>query len=633
MDNSSDFQRRLAENRAKRQAEQAAAAPPVTTDFSDLVPPASGYQKTEVDIELDRVVESIGILEAYAKWCGKMKPTVLPGQVESIKISCPVPGHADNDASAWCNTSKNIWHCGACEQGGDTHDLAAFFYGYPVPGYKQGKEFHDLRTKMAQDFGYVVHRIPGGQSYVVPPEEPVSQDPVALPSPDQPAQVTLATVTELHPGSDDEEESLVLLSNIPKIDWQSIVPPESFLDVYMKCCVIDDVAEEYHFWNGLLGVGFALGRGVRLHDTRPVMANLFICILGKSGSGKSKSEGHLWRLLDAALPYDHNNPNSKGVNRVSSPGSAEVLINSFSKPITDPTNPKVITGYGSVTGLIDFNELSGLIGRASRTGSVLKPHLMEFYDGNEVISSVSLTSGLKRAERAYASASTTSQPGSLRTLLNAGDDASGFLNRWLFVAGPEKKRVAIGGAMVDVEPAVDPLKRIQLWAGTFAPNEYMEWSLDAIEVFEDWFHNRFEVDRKLAESDMLTRTDLLMKKIVLLLSANKLERVVSDTTVKAAVSLYDYIKACYEVPEREIRTTLNSEIGDTIIERVVAYEKTHGKGPSTRDLTKSLWRKNYPKELIVKNLENLEKLGLLTTTAVAPSTAGGRPAIRYRYVG
>src|SRR3546814_6014676 len=72
----------------------------------------------------------------------------------------------------------------------------------------------------------------------------------------------------------------------------------------MDATVKDDVPEEYHFWNGLLGLGFALGRDVSLMDFQPVYGNLFVCTLGRTGSGKSRAKGHLDRLLSTALPHE-----------------------------------------------------------------------------------------------------------------------------------------------------------------------------------------------------------------------------------------------------------------------------------------------------------------------------------------
>src|SRR5690606_5483764 len=297
------------------------------------------------------------------------------------------------------------------------------------------------------------------------------------------------TVTEMFPTDEDGNYTY------PRLDGCKVVPEGSFLEVYMCRTRIADVAEEYHFWNAMISIGFALGRRVKLYDLTPVYGNLFVCTLGHSGSGKSKAKRYLDLLLDMALPHKWEDHESRGVRKVNSPGSAESLIHQFQKPVTDPANPKKIMYYASVSGMIDFNELSSLMGRAARTGNVLRPTLMQFYDMEGVIQTTSMSTGSKEAHEPFASALTTSQPASLKNLLSKQDDDSGFLNRWLFVAGPDKQKVAIGGAHVDMTPAVLPLQRILGWSGTFKDDEFMEWGPAANEKFTEFFHSRLYPDK------------------------------------------------------------------------------------------------------------------------------------------
>src|SRR5687768_1442359 len=101
---------------------------------------------------MDQVLEKISVIDAYNRWCRKMVPVVKGNQREGIKISCPIPGHTDNNPSAWISIDKQTWFCGGCQVGGDKYDIAAYWLGFPVPGYKDGSEFHKLRERMASDF-------------------------------------------------------------------------------------------------------------------------------------------------------------------------------------------------------------------------------------------------------------------------------------------------------------------------------------------------------------------------------------------------------------------------------------------------------------------------------------------------
>jgi hypothetical protein len=131
------------------------------------------------------------------------------------------------------------------------------------------------------------------------------------------------------------------------------------------------------------------------------------------------------------------------------------------------------------------------------------------------ITTSSMSHGAIEAHQPFASALTTTQPRALRNLLSKTDASSGFLNRWVFIPGRDKQRYAIGGVRVDMTPAVKPLQDILGWAGSFGPSEYMQWSPEAEKKFTEFFHVTMEPEKKLDQSDMITRVDLLLKKLIL----------------------------------------------------------------------------------------------------------------------
>lgn len=611
------FQRRLAERRAREEAERTAAEVVLPTFDDDLIP-EEVFERSEADQEIDRILEGIDIINAYRRWCGKMIPVVRGDQREGIKISCPIPGHVDSDPSAWINLDKQTWFCGGCQVGGDKFDIAAYYTGFSVPEYKEGADFHKLREKMAQDFGYHIQSGPGGTvtitAPIIEPEEPRPEPPTA--------DVILLR-------DDDNDDRTI---DMPSLDWRPVVPKDTFLDEYMKATKVDDVPEEYHFFHALIAIGFALGREVTLYDAMPVYGNLFICTLGRSGTGKSKARRHLDKLLQQALPYDRSSVPNKGVLRVNAPGSAESLIHQFMAPVEDPANPKRIAYYAPVHGLIDFSELSSLIGRTNRMGSVMKPTLMQFYDMEDVIQTSSITTGNKIAQLPYASALTTSQPKALRELISAADDASGFLNRWLFIPAKEKTRFAVGGVQVNMLTAVKPLQEIQAWAATFASSEQVEWSEDAVKMWDNFFHHILEPERKKADNDLLVRIDLALKKLMLLFAANRKEKTLSEQSVIDALYCYPYLKASYGIPEAQIGNTLSNEMSEAVINQVKKATEKTGKGATLRQLTDSLKRRKYDKKRLLEVIDTLVKLDMIEIETSKAGTVG-RPTKRYKYVG
>lgn len=613
------FQRRLAERKARQEAEKKAQEAKTPHFDEDLIPERV-YDRSEADQQIDQLIDKISVLDAYNKWCRKMVPVVKGGQREGIKISCPIPGHADSDPSAWINLDKQTWFCGGCQVGGDKYDIAAYGLGYAVPGYKDGSEFHRLREQMALDFGYLIQREIGGGISIIPPQHE------SEPPEDRHHEPPSAEVVELY---DDEDERLI---DLPSLDWKPICPPDTFLDKYMKATIIDDVPEEYHFFHALAAIGLALGRDVTLYDSVPVYGNLFICTLGRSGTGKSKARKHLDRLLYSALAYDRGNLPSRGVLRVNAPGSAESLIYQFMEPVVDPSNPKNIMYYAPVRGLIDFNELSALVGRTNRMGSVMKPTLMQFYDMDPVIQTTSMTTGSKEAHDPFATCITTSQPRALRELINAADDASGFLNRWLFVPGKEKERFAVGGVAVDMTGCVMPLQEIQAWAATFGP-EQVEWSQEAVKVWTKFFHDTLEPERKTSSTDLMVRIDLTLKKLMLLFAANRRERTLSEQSAIDAIYCYPYLKRAYGIPEAQIGNTMNNEMSEAVIEQCRRiFEKTK-RGASVRDIMRNLARRNYDKKRLLEVLDTLVKLEMIEICPPEMGSKVGRPTKRYRHVG
>lgn len=649
------FQEKLeAARRAK-----AAQEPEQEHPDADLIPEAPVYKGG--DSQLDALLADVDIVSAYKRWCNK-SPVPATRRTEGLKVSCPNPAHPDNDPSAWLNTEKQLWNCGGCEIGGDKYDIAAWRHGHSVPGYKK-TSFRLLKEQMAADLGYTKTQSAGTTYYEKDAGQVGTQSGTLMTNTDMPdtspgvlsevnqhnySETTQTGVTD--PGNytvpDEADTNGSLPSDslavvlpmpeqeppedvylFPKLDWRLIVPENTFLGQWMAATTQDDVPEEYHFWNGLIAISFALGRDVTLFDRIPVLGNLFVCIVGNSGDGKSQSRHHLTELLAKALPYKHSDWTSKGVRKIVTPGSAEVLIYHFSKPVLDPTDNKTVAYHAPVRGLIDFNELSALSSRASRMGNLLKPVLIEFYDNAKVISTSSMTHGSKEAHDAFACVTTTTQPRAFRDLMRQSDIDSGFLNRWLFVGGKEKRRTAIGGVMIDTDSLVPPLKDIWTWAGK---GRQLSWEPDAAAAFEDFYHRIILPGKKEDETGLLVRIDLTLKKLALLLTANSKLDAVPLWVIEKLVPLYNYLLGCYGISSAAINNTLHQEIRGKILELAQLYTKKDGRGVSMAEVRRALHRRNYPMEQMLKVLKFMTELGELERIEQAGKV--GRPTVRYRSV-
>jgi hypothetical protein len=643
------FRRRLEERRAA----QAAQKERETFD-ADLIPEYP-YERTEADEALDDAIARIDIIDAYVRYIGKMIPKVRPGQTEGIKISCPSPSHPDKDPSAWINTDKQTWYCGGCDIGGDAQDFAAISKGYSWPDtYKKDGSFRKLRTEMAEDYGFVAVVGPGGAVIIATVEESESpelssdktdNDDLGREGNDPDISDKSDTETEKsdisgqaagHAPDEKAEGTVVSLFegdaeyyHVPELKWKDVLVPDTFLDIYMRAASLDDVPEEYHFFHALVALGQALGRDVTLAGHHPVFGNLFVCLLGKSGAGKSRAKRHFTDLVRKALPYKEDDPDSRGTKVIEAPGSGESLIKAFQKPVYDPANPKIIAYNAPVRGVVHYSELSGLLTRGNRMGSSIKPTMQQFYDCDSIISTTSLTYGTKEAQSAYASAITSTQPSALRDLVSKYDDASGFLNRWVFVLGTEKERdVLEDGIKVDISPAVSSLSEVFAWANTLKwAGEQVTWTEEAGNRFVDFYQTILKRDQEESHSALLARMDLLMKKLILLFSANLKEKEIPLSAVESAINLYDFLLAGYSITGKQLGQTLYSEVEASVL----ACVSKRADGLSMSQIMKSLWRRNYPTELLLKVVNNLVVVGLLEMVSSNPSKPG-RKTKKYRYV-
>lgn len=604
-------------------AEQVEAAKSVQSFAADLVPEVDAPERSPEEEAIDAVLDRLTIVEAYNRWTGK--GSVDAGnRTEGIKVRCPSPMHADHDPSAWLNTDKDVWVCGGCGmEGGDKYDIAAWYFGYDVPGYKKKDKFPNLRREMAVDLGYTVRTNRRTGTDIVSREQAPAEASSAAKegsstgSPEATDEGKLepepsATVTSLHP----EYTPATNAETAKKlhIDWRKLTTEGSFMHSWMEATTKDDLPEEYHFWTGLLALGMAVGNDVKMQDYNPVFANLFVTIIGGTGAGKSRSVSHLSRILNDVLPYDPTDPVNTGANIIKGVGSGEALIDSFLEMHQDGTEPYAVP----VRGLMHFDELSSLVGKSSGSGSILKPVLMEFYDKTNVIAAKSRTYGRVEVKDAYGSCITTTQPASLRRLVSYEDADSGFLNRWVFVWGKPKRRVAYGGAHIDLDEPAKHLRGVRTWAATHRPIE-MRLESDALSAWEEFFDrvvvpntgDTYSVDRDDEQADaLLGRLALLFKKLVVLFAIDRKELRPSLETVQMAAALWPYVEASYRMVGVSLVTNDMREIEDRILAICKGYADTGRKGPTRQQIANALDKK-HERDDIKRCMKTLEELGTI----------------------
>lgn len=626
--------------RAKaRESQGSKLKKPVPVWDDDLIP--STGDKAYVHDDIDTLLDSVGIVQAYRLWCGKMEP-IEGSRTESVMVSCPIPGHQDDNPSAWLNTDKDVWHCGACSEGGDKFDIAAYSNDYNVPGYKTDGSFPDLRRDMAYDLGYRVTPAIGTADIVTPltedesdDEDPEPAEPifagdkapapnlqvVQVPDTDKLASATAdASIIEIPTDYNAEIEIA------PSIEWPDIVTEGTFLREWMETCSVDDLPEEYYFWLGLMALGLATGHDVVLDDRMPVKANLFVCLFGPSGIGKSRATYPFRRLLSEALPYDAVDPYSTGVHQMAQPGSAEGLLESFSKPIVDPMTNVPSGQYAIVRGLLNIAELSSLMGRAARTGSTLRPLMIELYDANSSIQEVTVGRGVRKAEKPFCSTITTTQPKVVRDVLAKGDAESGFANRWIFAMGPPKKLVAIGGASIDVSESARLLIQIRTWT---SQKRAIRMDDEALAVWTKFFDRTLVPLKMDAESSgLVARCDLTMKKAILLFAINEKASVVTKDIVERALTLWPYLAKTYSMLDSSLGTGEFDECAEAILASIARLHRSTKKWPTVYQISRAVPRR-FGRDVVERVIKTMAAINEIS---VAPDVSGkrGRNAVRYK---
>lgn len=593
--------------------------------------PGAPEHVAAADARLDDALENYSVVDAYRKWIGKSEPQVGTGQTESIKVSCPNPWHADRNPSAWLNTERGLYYCGACGTGGDVYDLAAIAHG--MENYRDNpRSFHDLRRKMGHDLGWNFYT---DGSYMVPLEPgaplPGLDSSQGDPGPGSSGgeDASGADVTPLRlvdtAGTDDDEfnpTSAESAYTTETIDYRSVVEPGTFLDSYMRACGEDTAPDEYHLFNGLVALSLAAGRNVYDPNDGKFYPTMFVCFVGRTGQGKSMARRHLTRLLERALPYDHQGGDRDGVLIMDRPGSGEVLVKMLAGDQAAPGMPPY--HLGDVKGYLDFDELSELMNKGSRTGSTLKDKMLELYDSPEVLTNHSLTSGQFAAHRPFCSVTTSTQPETMRRLFGKGDVHSGFLNRFVFVTGTPKEKIAYGMPVVDVMPASLKLKSISQWIEQHTGGLRITWSQEAIDTWTPFFHEHLEGDQA---ADIKARLAFVLKKIILLLSLNGHRTIVEPADINRAIALYRYLVSSYGIVEDASLTHV--EAPDMEKEVLAWIRKQYLKDPATsitaHAVNKQFRRRKWSMEQINRVMKALTESGSIAAARLTAPRSGRPP--------
>jgi hypothetical protein len=545
----------------------------------------------------ERIDREVNVFDIYDRFMPPHKVRAAPraGQRESIKFSCPDPSHPDAHPSAWTNID-GLWYCEPCGARGDKYTIAAIGEGLDIK-----RQFREVCTRIADAFGIDYPRLVSAPIIYTPVE----------PKPDDEPEV----LTEAAPRS----------SYMPLVPWRDLFPPGTFMRIWMDAMCKNDLPEEYHNWLGFQMIGLALGRDAWLIDGKNVFGNLYICLYGPSGIGKSRAIGPMKELLRRALPYDRSDPLSKGAYVIRSLESSQALVDAFYRPIIDPSTSAVI-GHGSVRGLVYTDEFALMMTKGERTSGI-KVQLTDLYDHSEA-ATTGREKGAILAEDAFCCLLATTQPGAVGEYLRNVDVQSGFANRIAFIMGHHKKLVARGGFTYDLDEAAHELARIRSWAA-MPGGRQVRFDVDGGALYDHYFETMLVPAKMDPDAPLFVRIDLTIKKLILLICANEHSDYATAEIVEKAMAYFEYLRYCYQQFGDSITLSIEEEITDWIISAIQRNVSRTGKPPTARDLKRDK-PKRYSTKQVNEGLRTLRGIGRVFDCEVPTTAKGGRPTVRWQ---
>lgn len=427
----------------------------------------------------------------------------------------------------------------------------------------------------------------------------------------------------------------------PVFDWRNEIPENTPLHDYLTLVSQDDSPEEYHISNFLQFIGLLLGKDVHLAMGRRIYGNCMTCIVGRTGAGKSSSEGYIDLLIERVMRFDPEDHTTKGVRVISSAGSGPWITSLFNHVIEEEKpNPngkgmtKVKHVNPGVRAIVRWPEMSTMLARGDNAEKI-KATLLQLYDVSPRIGGGSLTNGEYGADNPFGSIATTTQTKMLNKIVGVNDVHSGLLNRFWFIIGNRKPKQAFP-TEIKLEALVPKVELIRKWAiekadgGSWhGKHELVDLSVTTgsgravVDFLEKVVHPMMEKD-----NDMLQRADLTFKKLVLLFSANMTENVVSLSAVGQAKSYFAYLMKCYEIVSGQLLTTDLSEKEQLVVEALQKYSQSAKYEQTGRHATINYLWSNHLKRQIPER-EQLVKIvkSLLAAGAIVqhkPSATDGR---------
>jgi len=324
----------------------------------------------------------------------------------------------------------------------------------------------------------------------------------------------------------------------------------------------------FHIASAITMVGSCIGKRVGLlHTSDKLYPNFYTLLIGPSG--RSRKDTAIRRMIDMFyMPPPRGQP-----------------------LIVQDVPFKIVRDISSSEGLIALlreqsnlllytSEFSKVMSNAAREATrSIGPTLIEAFDTPPSLQNNTVANVEKKPREArdpFVSVISTVQPEILSEIIGSQQQYSGFLNRWLMVAG-DGKGARPNPPRVDQDASWKLIRRLMTTIKQYDEGTLLELDSEAEDVWADWYISSYPTGRESAQEDAMgIRRGTIVKKVALVHAVTDGAKKVGANHIETGIAISDW---SWDHVKRMIPTWGESK--DAEMERKI-IDRLSQRGPMTK---------------------------------------------------
>lgn len=314
-----------------------------------------------------------------------------------------------------------------------------------------------------------------------------------------------------------------------------------------------EAPDQYHLTTSLVFAGAMVGRRIGAdYASNNLYPNLYAALIGRSNSTrKDTAINRAMMLPRCATSYDQ---------RLVGPGFA--------------VNSDVSSGEGLIkylsehpNTLMTIKELSALLKNAHRKGTgTIIDRLIEAWDTPLTLENNAKLSGVQ-ARNPCLSIIAATQPGRIARDMTSEEIESGFANRWLFVFGAAKERMA-RPPKVNQRAAYELYLELYESVHHYADGTMIHLGGDAVARWDQWYDDAIESMNQADDeddADMRGRHAPIIQKIALLFAVSDRSPTIDLRHLEPAITFVEWTWTCVKGVLREWGASSDIQLEEKIL--------------------------------------------------------------------